>query len=164
MLELKRKAIIISLGLVAFLLIGTVGCIQQRSKRSGKNPGTAKVSEGAAKKADVGRIPAKPDTISSDSTKLATSVADSIRTKNGLVISADSTASDTLSSPDDLENVVKYTAEDSTIMDVAVKQVHLYGNAEVNYGTINLKASYIRLNWITNEVYAIGTYDSTAKK
>ncbi len=77
---------------------------------------------------------------------------------------ADSLAADSLSNPDDLQNVVKYTAEDSTIMDVVLKQVHLYGNAEVNYGTINLKANYIRLNWVTNEVLAHGTYDSTSQK
>ncbi|WP_229206037.1 putative LPS assembly protein LptD [Dyadobacter fermentans] len=88
--------------------------------------------------------------------------ADSTLANNGL--SADSTAADTLRNPDDLENTVEYTAEDSTIMDAVLKQVHLYGNAEVNYGTINLKANYIRLNWVTNEVYAVGTYDSTAKK
>ncbi|WP_229212664.1 putative LPS assembly protein LptD [Dyadobacter soli] len=85
-------------------------------------------------------------------------------TLTGNVLAADSTAADSLKNPDDLENAVEYTAEDSTIMDAVLKQVHLYGNAEVNYGTINLKASYIRLNWVTNEVYAIGTYDSTAKK
>ncbi|WP_229210945.1 putative LPS assembly protein LptD [Dyadobacter jiangsuensis] len=85
-------------------------------------------------------------------------------TLTGKGLTADSTAADTLKNPDDLENTVEYTAEDSTIMDAVLKQVHLYGNAEVNYGTINLKANYIRLNWITNEVYAIGTYDSTAKK
>jgi len=88
--------------------------------------------------------------------------ADSTLANNGLP--ADSTAADTLRNPDDLENTVEYTAEDSTIMDAVLKQVHLYGNAEVNYGTINLKANYIRLNWVTNEVYAVGTYDSTAKK
>ncbi|MGV3602100.1 MAG: putative LPS assembly protein LptD [Dyadobacter fermentans] len=88
--------------------------------------------------------------------------ADSTLANNGLP--ADSTAADTLRNPDDLENTVEYTSEDSTIMDAVLKQVHLYGNAEVNYGTINLKANYIRLNWVTNEVYAVGTYDSTAKK
>ena len=32
------------------------------------------------------------------------------------------------------------------------------------YGDISLKADYIRLNYLTNEVYAQGRYDSTAKK
>ena len=162
MLELKRKAIIISLVLVAFLLIGTAGCIQQRSKRSGKNISKPKVLNGVTQKAEAVAVSkSQADTITSDSSKFVVSASgDTLRIKNP----TDSTAVDTLAGPDDLENAVKYTAEDSTVMDVALKQVHLYKNAEVTYGTINLKASYIRLNWITNEVYAIGTYDSTAKK
>jgi lipopolysaccharide assembly outer membrane protein LptD (OstA) len=79
-------------------------------------------------------------------------------------LESDSASTDSLSNPDDLDNTVQYVAEDSTVMDAVLKEVHLYGNAEVTYGTINLKANYIRLNWITNEVYAVGTYDSTAKK
>lgn len=164
MLELKRKAIIISLGLVAFLLIGTVGCIQQRSKRSGKNLDKEKVLSGIVHKADtIGISQSKADSILTDSIQINIS-GDSIRLANGQTVPRDSTAADTLSGPDDLQNIVKYTSEDSTIMAVDLKEVHLYGNAEVNYGTINLKANYIKLNWITNEVYAIGTYDSTSKK
>jgi lipopolysaccharide export system protein LptA len=166
LLELKRKAIIISLGFVAFLLFGTLGCIRQRSGQPGETLNKEKVSKQATQKADTIGIPKSlQNKISIDSSKAAPlTPEDSVRLRNGQPLSADSTAADTLSNPDDLENTVKYTAEDSTIMDVAVKQVHLYGNAEVNYGTINLKANYIRLNWITNEVYAIGTYDSTSKK
>jgi len=163
LLELKRKAIIISLGLVAFLLIGTVGCIQQRVKRTGKKT-EKQGSNSAAQKADTLAITqSQTGQIASDTARISIK-GDSVRLANGQMVARDSTASDTLTNPDDLQNVVKYTAEDSTVMDVAVKQVHLYGNAEVNYGTINLKANYIRLNWITNEVYAIGVYDSTAKK
>ena len=77
---------------------------------------------------------------------------------------ADSAAVDTLANPDDLQNTVEYTAQDSTIMDAVLKQVHLYGNAEVNYGTINLKANYIRLNWVTNEVYAVAPTTPRPKK
>jgi len=163
LLELKRKAIIISLGLVAFLLIGTVGCIQQRAKRTGKNPDKKGLNVAAQKADTLAITKSQPGKIASDTSRVSVS-GDSIKLANGTMVARDSTASDTLTNPDDLQNVVKYTAEDSTVMDVEVKQVHLYGNAEVNYGTINLKANYIRLNWITNEVYAIGLYDSTAKK
>ena len=34
----------------------------------------------------------------------------------------------------------------------------------MDYGKISLKADYIRLNYLTNEVYAKGRYDSTAQK
>lgn len=169
MLELKRKAIIISSVVAAFLLFSTVACVQQRSKGSGKNQGKLKSSASAKQSADsLLTVQKQAGADTSRAGQPGASVpkgginADSTLTGNGLT--ADSTAADSLKNPDDLENTVEYTAEDSTIMDAVLKQVHLYGNAEVNYGTINLKASYIRLNWITNEVYAIGTYDSTAKK
>ncbi|TLU89906.1 putative LPS assembly protein LptD [Dyadobacter sediminis] len=170
MLELKRKAIIISSVVAAFMLFCTVACVQQRTKRTGKNAGSQSVTKTAQQKADsllIAKQQSGTDTTGTG--KRGTSVngiaakSDTSLTNNSLA-TADSTATDTLSNPDDLQNTVEYTAEDSTIMDAVLKQVHLYGNAEVNYGTINLKASYIRLNWITNEVYAVGMYDSTAKK
>ncbi|KAA6441748.1 LPS-assembly protein LptD [Dyadobacter flavalbus] len=170
MLELKRKAIIISSVVAAFMLFCTVACVQQRTKRTGKNSGSKIVTKTAQQKADsLLNAKQQSGTDTSGTGKRGTSVngvaakSDTSLTNNPLVTS-DSTATDTLSNPDDLQNTVEYTAEDSTIMDAVLKQVHLYGNAEVNYGTINLKASYIRLNWITNEVYAVGMYDSTAKK
>ncbi|HEV7346767.1 putative LPS assembly protein LptD [Telluribacter sp.] len=93
-----------------------------------------------------------------------TLLPDTSRNQSGVAITADSTQADTLASESDLQSVVEYSAQDSTIMDVEGKEVHLYGEAQVTYGTIKLQASYIRLNWITNEVFARGTYDSTAKK
>ncbi|GGC11870.1 putative LPS assembly protein LptD [Dyadobacter sediminis] len=152
------------------MLFCTVACVQQRTKRTGKNAGSQSVTKTAQQKADsllIAKQQSGTDTTGTG--KRGTSVngiaakSDTSLTNNSLA-TADSTATDTLSNPDDLQNTVEYTAEDSTIMDAVLKQVHLYGNAEVNYGTINLKASYIRLNWITNEVYAVGMYDSTAKK
>ncbi|WP_233854092.1 putative LPS assembly protein LptD [Dyadobacter sp. CY326] len=169
MLELKRKAIIISSVVAAFLIFSTVACVQQRVKRSGKNQGKPNVTTSAKQSADS-LLAVKKQT-GADTTGAgknaasvngATAPGDTSLTNRGLT--ADSTATDTLSNPDDLQNTVQYTAEDSTIMDAVLKQVHLYGNAEVTYGTINLKANYIRLNWVTNEVYAIGTPDSTSKK
>ena len=77
---------------------------------------------------------------------------------------ADSTQKDTLAAQSDLKSTVVYSAKDSTIMDPAAQEVHLYGQAKVTYGTIMLQADYIRLNWTTNEVFAKGTYDSTSKK
>ena len=163
MLELKKKAIIISLGFVTILLLGTLSCVPQRTKKAGKVLKTSKVLKPVTPGVDGSTI-AKTKTDSS-SLKKTTTPSDTSLLKKGIAITnTDSTAADTLSNPDDLQNTVKYTAEDSTIMYVDLKEVHLYGNAEVNYGTINLKADYIRLNWITNEVFAKGSYDSTAKK
>ncbi|MCE6988832.1 putative LPS assembly protein LptD [Dyadobacter sp. CY323] len=168
MLKLKRKAIIISSVVAAFLLFSTLACVQQRSKRSGKNQGKQRVSTSEKQSSDsllTAKKQSGIDTSGTGNPRTSLNAANGDTTSaNKALAAGDSTAADSLSNPDDLENVVQYTAEDSTIMDAVLKQVHLYGNAEVNYGTINLKANYIRLNWVTNEIYAIGTYDSTAKK
>src|SRR5690606_2982114 len=76
----------------------------------------------------------------------------------------DSLRIDSLARNSDIQTTVTYMAQDSTIKDIDGKMVHLYGNAEVSYGLINLKAHYIRLNWVDNEIYAEGRYDSTSKK
>ena len=56
---------------------------------------------------------------------------------------------------------VVYTAKDSIRMDWLEQKAYMYGNAEVNYEGINLKASYIELDFKNNTVYAIGIEDST---
>ncbi|SOE20976.1 hypothetical protein SAMN06298216_1449 [Spirosomataceae bacterium TFI 002] len=69
---------------------------------------------------------------------------------------------DSLRSPEnDIETTVVYDAQDSTIMDVGKQEVYLYGEAEVTYGDIVLKADYIKLNWDKAEVFAHGLPDST---
>ncbi|MDP5120871.1 MAG: putative LPS assembly protein LptD, partial [Spirosomaceae bacterium] len=60
-----------------------------------------------------------------------------------------------------LETTVDYSARDSTILDVASETVYLYGDAVVNYGDIELKASFIKLSWGVGEVYAYGLPDSS---
>jgi hypothetical protein len=69
---------------------------------------------------------------------------------------------DSLKSKDSsLQSTVKYTAQDSTIMEVDGKTVHLYGQAKVSYGDIELEADYIRLDWGKNEIFAHGMPDTT---
>ncbi len=106
-----------------------------------------------------------PSTSAADTTALS----DTTQLRNGVRMVApgmdlDSIRRDSLARQSDLQSTVEYTAEDSTIMDVDGRQVHLYGQAEVKYGTIQLKADYIRIDWTTNELFAKGTYDSTTKK
>ena len=67
-------------------------------------------------------------------------------------------------SPDSIDAPVDYNAEDSIIYDIAKQVVHLYGNAEVNHKTINLKADYIEFDWKANEVRAKGVIDSTGEE
>lgn len=77
---------------------------------------------------------------------------------------ADSASSDSAQTADAFRTTVNYQAKDSTIYAADGQTVELYGDASVDYGDISLKADYIRINYLTNEVYAKGRYDSTAKK
>ena len=77
---------------------------------------------------------------------------------------SDSAGRDSTQSADSFKTTVKYQAKDSTIYAADGQTVELFGEASVIYGDISLKADYIRLNYLTNEVYAKGRYDSTAKK
>ena len=77
---------------------------------------------------------------------------------------ADSSKKDSTETADAFKTTVKYQAKDSTIYAADGRTVELFGEASVIYGDISLKAEYIRLNYLTNEVYAKGRYDSTAKK
>jgi len=62
------------------------------------------------------------------------------------------------------ESKVDYKATDSLRFNVKKQLVYLYGDAEVNYGKVNLKADYIELDLQKNEVFARGTPDSTGKE
>lgn len=71
---------------------------------------------------------------------------------------------DSLKSLDNqLETTVESFSSDSTILDIVKEQYHLYGNAQVIYGDIELKADYIMLDWGKSEVFAHGMPDTTKK-
>ncbi|WP_345026114.1 putative LPS assembly protein LptD [Ravibacter arvi] len=147
MLELKKNLFIIWIG--SLLLLLPFDTFSQRSTKSQK----AKKKEAAAPV----KAPAQVVPLTAPG-----SARDSIPAGDSLVLPKDSAKVDTVVG--DLSTTVVYTAEDSTIMEAQKKEVHLYGNASVTYGEINLKADYIRLNWVLNEVYAIGREDTATKK
>ncbi|MCL1822491.1 MAG: hypothetical protein FWG22_06675, partial [Prolixibacteraceae bacterium] len=60
-----------------------------------------------------------------------------------------------------IEAPIEYTAKDSLDFSLDRKEVYLYGDAEVKYQQMNLKAAYIILNLDTKEIYAEGIPDST---
>lgn len=60
-----------------------------------------------------------------------------------------------------LEDVITYSAEDSTIADFENQKVYMYKKGVVNYQNIELKADYIMLDLVNKEVYAEGLPDST---
>ncbi|RIV22712.1 LPS-assembly protein LptD [Fibrisoma montanum] len=80
------------------------------------------------------------------------------------VAAADSAIADSASADAAFRTTVQYTSKDSTIYSADGQTVELFGDAQVTYGDISLKAEYIRLNYLTNEVYAKGRYDSTTQK
>jgi hypothetical protein len=59
-------------------------------------------------------------------------------------------------SKDSLDAPIEYTAEDSMVYDLKNQIIYLYGNAQVNYTTIELKAAIIEFDWNTNTVTAKG--------
>ncbi|WP_194830997.1 putative LPS assembly protein LptD [Prolixibacter sp. SD074] len=56
---------------------------------------------------------------------------------------------------------ITYTASDSLDFSITGKKVYMYGDAQVDYKDIELKADYIELNLDSSEVYAVGLPDST---
>lgn len=67
------------------------------------------------------------------------------------------------SNENELETTVESFAADSTVLDVSTKIYHLYGEAQVVYGKIQLSADYIRLDWGNSQVFAHGMPDTTKK-
>ena len=66
-------------------------------------------------------------------------------------------------SKDSLDAPVDYAAKDSMRVDFVNEEIHLYGDASVQYQQINLKANHIVLNYGTNIVYAEPLPDSVGR-
>ncbi len=66
-------------------------------------------------------------------------------------------------SNDSLDAPVIYQASDSMRTDVLGKRIHLYGNAEVNYLDITLKAAHIILDWDRTIIEAEPLRDSSGQ-
>lgn len=62
-----------------------------------------------------------------------------------------------------LDDVVKYTAEDSVLYDAANARVYLYHNAKVEYTNLILSAEYIEIDLTKSIAFAKGIPDSTGK-
>jgi len=62
-----------------------------------------------------------------------------------------------------LDDIVIYPSKDSTVMDVKNRLVRLYGEAEVKYQDITLKADYIEFSFTDLSVRAFGLKDSTGQ-
>ncbi len=60
----------------------------------------------------------------------------------------------------DIETRIQYTCRDSIRMSMAEQRVYLYGEAKVTYGSKNITAEYLIINWVDNEVSAYGKLDT----
>ena len=99
---------------------------------------------------------------------LSAQVPDTLRLGIPVQTPPDTTASDSVSSKVPLtakpkrflESIVKYSAKDSIIMAAAKKKIYLYGDAVLDYTTINLKADYVEIDMEKKTLTARGKYDS----
>ncbi len=104
---------------------------------------------------------------SSTTDSLQTILTDSIPTNDSIQISLpDTLSNDSLTTThpkekDAVDAPVNYHAQDSTLIDLTSQKIYLYGNAQVNYNDIELKANYIEINFNNNTVFAKGLPDST---
>jgi hypothetical protein len=64
----------------------------------------------------------------------------------------------------DIETTINYSARDSILFEVDRKVVHLYGNAKIDYGTMELAAAYIQIDYDLNTLTATTLTDSTGKE
>lgn len=64
----------------------------------------------------------------------------------------------------DFGSVVTYSARDSIYSDFKKRQIHLYGNASLNYEGVDMKADYLLIDLDKNEVFATYTEDSLGKR
>ena len=51
-------------------------------------------------------------------------------------------------------------SSDSSMLDMKARKAYLYGNAEITYGSINLKAAYIEVDFAKSTAFASGLSDS----
>lgn len=63
----------------------------------------------------------------------------------------------------DIETTIKYSARDSIQFEVNRKVVHLYGEAKINYGSMELTAAYIQIDYEANTLTATSLQDTTGQ-
>lgn len=64
----------------------------------------------------------------------------------------------------DIVTTINYSARDSIYFEIKKQKVLMYGNANIDYGDINLEADKIEINWIQHTIDADYTADSTGRK
>jgi len=108
------------------------------------------------------------DSLSAHSVKSDSSFSpkDNSKTANRIAVPTDtSVVVDTIeASKSDIDTRIQYSCKDSIRMSMAEQRVYLYGEAKVVYGSKNIQAEYLIINWVTNEVSAYGKLDTLTGK
>jgi hypothetical protein len=89
-----------------------------------------------------------PDTVGVKADSLGTSRIDSLSQKN----------------QSDIETTITYSARDSINSSMQSKIVHLYGDAKIKYGMIELMAENITIDYTKSTISAEGTLDSLGRR
>jgi len=66
-------------------------------------------------------------------------------------------------SKDAIDAIIDYKAEDSSYTDIATRKAYLWGNAQVKYDGLDLKADIIIIDFEKRQLYARGRIDSSGK-
>jgi hypothetical protein len=65
---------------------------------------------------------------------------------------------------DSFEDPINFSARDSIFTDLKNEQIHLYGDAKIDDGQINMNAGYILIDLKKNEVWATYSYDKDSNR
>jgi hypothetical protein len=147
--SLKAKALILKLRLVRqsvfivtvlFFLLSTGAIAQVRpERRIGQPVGTL------PQKNDTSRF-AQPDTLLTKNDSLRRDSVQTVQPKG------------------DIETTINYTARDSIRASMDGKMIWLYGEAKITYGTIELEAEEIIIDYANNTISAQGRRDSLGNR
>ena len=95
-----------------------------------------------------------------DTTNIVKSL-DTLSAAHNDSINQDTSKVKTKHAKSEIDAPVKYSSKDSLFFDLNKRKVFLYGDADVTYQNIELKAAYIEFNMGEETVYARGAPDST---
>ena len=95
-------------------------------------------------------------------------LAQSTDSKQTILIRTDSISEDSnlfsiSNHQSDIEDQVEYDAKDSTILDLNAQKAYLFGDAQINFQDITLKADYIAIDFRTKDVFATGIVDDSTQ-
>ena len=107
---------------------------------------------------DQNNLQITPDSIRNDSIRDNLVLNDSLIKKDTVINLMDSVSKSAINSK------IDYKARDSIKLNVVEKKAYLYGNVEIKYESITLKAAYVEMDFTNNTLFASGIVDSAGKE